>query len=483
MATSKPSRVLIDQTMLCEAARLLLGADAPEMEMGMRLPLARTPDTAERLVHLATLLDALLLYDELYVLDAQLPHDADTLPLRQVLLDRRILRPVDTHALSANIADELTGFLRDAETFQEPWNPHELASGEDVANSVRLLLAHPDESGESTNPRGRGIASLMRGEVEGNLSAGCIRSSRPELQSDPLRTLGWTMLNNIGYFHSGAIYGGVSQLRTFAYWRVSAHLRIPFLPSLHRLPAYHLITDHVRRTVQDRVYEVVADSFRTTVDEVYEDENPAPLYLPPALALFLNHLRAHGDIAMAVDDLRHQHRKLRRALAELQQSLESGSTLGDAKAARHRLNAALDALRGDLDPHDQAAAGTVDQLIDIVPGVVNAAANPLDVGGYAEALVARPAELIRSWWLRRPVRSAIRLSSRLDNLSRYHRLLGEATGQHVDPGDFEHLRQEYGAALTLYGGDSRLPAATPIPSATPSPTAEPPEEEAPPWFA
>ncbi|GEB57106.1 hypothetical protein [Streptomyces gardneri] len=475
MATSKPSRVLIDQTMLCEAARLLLGADAPGIRMGH--PLARTPDTAERLVHLATLLDALLLYDELYVLDAQLPHDADTLPLRQVLLDRRILRPVDTRALSANIADELTGFLRDAETFQEPWSPRGLASGEDVANSVRLLLAHPDESGESTNPRGRGIASVMRGEVEGDLSAGRIWSSRPELQSDPLRTLGWTMLSNIGYFHSGAIYGGVSHLRTFVYWRVSAHLRIPFLPSLHRLPAYHLITDHVRRTVQDRVYEVVADSFRTTVDEVYEDENPAPLYLPPALALFLNHLRAHGDIAMAVDDLRHQHRKLRRALAELQQSLESGSTLGDAKAARHRLNAALDALRGDLDPHDQAAAGTVDQLIDIVPGVVNAAANPLDVGGYAEALVARPAEWIRSWWLRRPVRSAIRLSSRLDNLSRYHRLLGEATGQHVDPGRFEHLRQEYGAALTLYGGDSRLPAATP------SPTAEPPEQEAPPRFA
>ncbi|CAM5300130.1 hypothetical protein STANM337S_00443 [Streptomyces tanashiensis] len=276
---------------------------------------------AERLVHLATLLDALLLYDELYVLDAQLPHDADTLPLRQVLLDRRILRPVGTRALSASVADELTGFLRDAETFQESWSPRGLASGEDVANSVRLLLAHPDESGGPTNPRGRGIASVMRGEVEGDLSAGRIWSSRPELQSDPLRTLGWTMLTNIGYFHSGAIYGGVSHLRTFVYWRVSAHLRIPFLPSLHRLPAYHLITDHVRRTVQDRVYEVVADSFRTTVAEVYEDENPAPLYLPPALALFLNHLRAHGDIAMAVDDLRHQHRKLRRVLAELQQSL------------------------------------------------------------------------------------------------------------------------------------------------------------------
>lgn len=63
MAALKPSRVLIDQTMLCEAARLLEGTVTPQPDL--RILGASTPDTAERLVHLATLLDALLLYDEL----------------------------------------------------------------------------------------------------------------------------------------------------------------------------------------------------------------------------------------------------------------------------------------------------------------------------------------------------------------------------------------------------------------------------------
>jgi len=472
VAALKPSRVLIDQTMLCEAARLLEGTNTPWPDRRIS-PLGwETPNPAERLVHLATLLDALLLYDELYVLDAQLPHDADALPLRQVLLDRRILRHVDTRTLSTDVADELTGFLRDAETVPGPLGASpRLASGEEVANGVRRLLAHQREIGETATRRDLELASVMHSDVEGDLVYGRLQGARSELRSDPLRTLGSATLGNISYFRSGAVYRGVSHLRTFIYWRISAHLRIPFLPSLYRLPAYHLITDHVRRTVQDRVYEIVADAFRSTVGEVYEDEYPLPLYLPPALALFLDHLRTHGDIAMAVEDLRHQHRKLRRTLTELQQSLETGSTLGEVKAARRRLNAALDALRTDLGPHDQAAVGTVDQLIDIVPGVVNAAANPLDVGGYAEALMARPAEWIRSWWLRRPVRSAVRLSTRLEHLSRYHRLLEEATGQRFDPAHVEGLRRTYGAALNLYGGDSRLPAAPPCA------TAEPPEQE------
>jgi hypothetical protein len=459
--------VLIDQTTLCEAARLLEGTGTPRNWIP-GVPWS-PPGTAERLIHLSTLLDAVLLYDELHVLDAQLPRDADALTLRQVLLDRGILRHVDTRALSTDVAHELTGFLRDAET-----NAPQVAtslipvSAWEVGHNVRRLLAHHRPSVDVIGRSDQMLWLTIRNEIEANIAY--ISPTAP-LRSDPLQTLGAETLLRIGYFSSGAVDIGISHLRTFIYWRTSAHLRIPFLPSLHRLPVYHLMTDHVRRTVQDRVYGVVADAFRTAVGEVYEGEEPVPLYLPPALSLFLDHLRAHGDIAAAVDDLRRRHHKLRRALTELQQTLDSSSTLGEARAARRRLNAVLEALRTDLAPGDQAAVGTVDQLIDIVPSVTKMAANPLDVDGYAEALLARPADWIRSWWLRRPVRSALRLSTRLENLSRYDRILEEATGQQCDPADTEELRHQYGAALDLYGGDSRLPA-------TPRrPTGERPEQE------
>ncbi|WP_345666252.1 hypothetical protein [Streptomyces venetus] len=295
----------------------------------------------------------------------------------------------------------------------------------------------------------------MRSEFEGRFDHLIVAET---LQRDPLRTLGAEALRSIGYWSSGAIANGVSHLRTFIYWRTSAHLGIPFLPSIYRLPAYQLLTDHIRRTVQDRVYGIVADAFRTTVGEVYEDEEPMPLYLPPALALFLDHLRTHGDIAAAVDDLRRRHRKLRRSLNALQHTLHSDSALGEARAARRRLNAALEALRSDLGPDDQAAVGTVDQLLDIMPSVAKAATNPLDIGGYAEALAAHPANWIRSWWLRRPVRAALRLSTRLEDLSRYDRLLYEATGQYWDPRELDELHREYNSVVAHYGWDNRLPA-------------------------
>ncbi|MCX5360749.1 hypothetical protein OG864_18765 [Streptomyces sp. NBC_00124] len=460
------SSVLIDQTTLCEAARLLEGVSTP---MARRTMGAVTPGTAERLAHLSTLLDALLLYDEVRVLDAQLPSDAEQLTLRRVLLDRRILRYVDTRALSVEVSEELTHFLRAAEAGPRQstgLHSHPYASADEVGRSVRQLLDHAPAS------QSDGLVHALHSDVEGDLAHWWIGKWAEALHADPVRILGTETLHFIGYWSSGAITGGVSHLRTFVYWRTAAHLRIPFLPSLRRLPVYHLMTDHVRRTVQDRVYEVVADSFRATVAEVYEDEEPLALYLPPALSLFLDHLRAHGDIAAAVDALRHQHRRLRRSLAELQQTLDTSSSLGEARAARKRLKAALETLRADLDPGDRTAGGTVDQLIEIVPGVVKAAANPLDVGGYADALLARPSDWIRSWWLRRPVRSALRLSTRLEDLSRYDRLLEEATGHRCDPAEVEALRRSYGRELELYGGDSRLPSAPPWTTA-----AEPSEQE------
>ncbi|MDG9704795.1 hypothetical protein [Streptomyces sp. DH37] len=465
MAAPHPSRVLIDQTTLCEAARLLDGTATP---LPPPPPLGRLggrpPGTAERLVHLSTLLDALLLYDEIHVLDAHLPADAEGLALRRVLLDRRVLRHVDTRPLAEGVSQELTGFLRDAGASREPAGPgrrHRHASAEEVGDGVRRLLEHRPPEGEHED-----LVQALHGDVEGDMAHWWIGERAAELRADPLRTLGAQTLRYIGYWSSGAIGGGVSHLRTFVYWRASARLRVPFLPSLHRLPVYHLMTEHVRRTVQDRVYEAVADAFRATVEEVYEEEEPLPLYLPPALALFLDHLRSHGDIAAAVDDLRRRYRGLRRSLAGLQQGLDAGSTLGEVRAARRRLAAALEALRAEIGPDDRAGApDSVDRLVDIVPGVLKAAANPLDVGGYADALLARPADRIRSWWLRRPVRAALRLSTRLEDLGRYDRLLEEATGHRCGADEVEELRAGYGAALRLYGGDGRLPAASPLAAA------------------
>ncbi|MFI6213843.1 hypothetical protein ACIBCD_17785 [Nocardia brasiliensis] len=448
--------MLIDQTTLCEAARLL--DDVSDVAR------ADGPDTAERLFHLSTLLDAILLYDEVHVLDAQIPYDARRSRLRQVLLEHGIVRQVDTRAISADVSGELVSFLRGVEGSAH--SPHPVASAEEVGRLVHLFLNNDDLRAGVDDPRGFILSRYAHGDGFESELFHRRRSALPEIDSDPLRVLGARLLVDVGYFRSGDAGGVVSDLRTFMYWRAAAHLRVSFLPSLYRLPVYRLMTGHIRRTVQDRVYDVVARAFRTTVAEVYADEEILPLYLPPALALFLDHLRRHGDIGAAVHELRHRHRRFRRGLRNLQRDLDTSATLGEARAARQRLAEAMRTLHTELGP-DTPVAGTVEQLIDIVPDVAKVVTNPLDMDNYTEALLARPAEWLRSWWLRRPIRPALELHSRLDDLGRYDRLLEQATGQRRDRARVHNLRINYGHLLAVYGDDSRLPAALPRTS-TPS---------------
>jgi hypothetical protein len=75
--------VLVDQTMICEASRLL--ENDPDLNKYTRKMPWWPPTHTERLVHLSTLLDALALHEHLYVLKAELPDYADKLSLRRSL--------------------------------------------------------------------------------------------------------------------------------------------------------------------------------------------------------------------------------------------------------------------------------------------------------------------------------------------------------------------------------------------------------------
>ncbi len=95
-----PNDMLLDQTMLCEASRLLEGCPQgfPYVEYLARQQKGRNrlveqyeheigqwfPSNAERLFNLSMLLDGLALHDHLYVLKAELPLDATHLRLRHV---------------------------------------------------------------------------------------------------------------------------------------------------------------------------------------------------------------------------------------------------------------------------------------------------------------------------------------------------------------------------------------------------------------
>src|SRR5262249_52387746 len=167
-----------------------------------------------------------------------------------------------------------------------------------------------------------------------------------------------------------------------------------------------------------------------------------PVYLPPALTLFLDRLRRTGDIADAVQHLRAQSAPLRRALVRLQQARAGAASLRELHAARTRFTEA--ATRLQTAGTAGASVVAISQAIDIAPAVMTAAANPLDPTSFGNALLKAPYEWIRTWWRRRPYRPAFQLRDRLLAIRDYADLVTQATGHHIDARQLTDLATTYG---------------------------------------
>lgn len=479
--------VLIDQTMLCEASRLLervpigeeyvayirkldpcglasyldefSGAFPHYQEGSHRWP----PTNEERLFHLSTLLDAVALYDELYVLESELPPDASSLELRNHLTKAGIVKTIDPSPFSSKISSEFMEFLTSVET---PWyddflaRPLDRTRGEfarDIANVVARFLGAPAISDAQGDERSlwRGISEVvsdgLQKEYEGTLFNPRLRDRIKELSKNAIGTLGGYLVDNIGFFGSGGVIDGVSHLRTFVYWRVSDHMRLPFFPSCRRLPHFEAIARQLSPTIQQGVCQVVAEAFKTNVAEAYKDCEPTAIALPPIVSVFLNKLRENDDLSLCVTQIRNEFEGLRDALRQLQRDLREAETLHQRLDAKDHIQEVLSSLKTHYDIRDDA---NLEEAIGFAPEVLKPLANPLDPSKYSADLVRKPLHWVRDWWLKRPYRLAYQLRNQLLSIPRYHDLLNDSLGIHIGKEETEFFQHIYGEYIALYGVSS-----------------------------
>jgi len=374
---------LIDQTLLCEAARLLRGDEQPgDGDMPPDFAMGRDwwPTTnAERLCHLATLLDSLLLYDVLYVLPAELPPDAENLPLRQMLIKTKVVRMLDVTPLAPQIEEDFTQLVK-------PFSPDDQAHVNDSGNEVicdtvhRMLTVKPARSRAYRTPRALQWGAPWRArtstrdyvrkivfegmvrEYEGTLSHWWLDSD--ELRRNVLAELAKHLVAKISYFSSGAVRSGVSHLRTFVYWRVAEHAGVPLVPSWRRLPQFVVIAEHLRRSLPQQVSAAVARAHRSTVDEVVEDVQPR---LPPALALFLDQLK-RKDAYTVIMALRDEWKPLRVAARDLAERLAGSSSMAKRLAAKRHFQSAINQLTAHT---KYRTSSRLEQAIGYAPDVLS----------------------------------------------------------------------------------------------------------------
>ncbi|MGW8375331.1 hypothetical protein [Streptomyces sp. ODS28] len=428
----------MDQTMIADAARLLQnlphgsttymvnnGFD-PILVAQLKARRRSAPGrNASRLADLSALCDALLLYDKLYVLTCETPPDAEALELRKALIDLGIVEEIDVSAHGPAIADELVAYL--GTTNGEAVSP----LLEEIAAAVRGSLAGGDEP--AMYSRTSSIVDAFRDGMESPSLPGGHRAE------DSLTAIMGPIVRDVRYFGSGAMFSAVSNIRTFVYWRLATRLGLPMYPSSRRLPSYRALTQYVDRSLREQAYGAVAEAFRTTVSEVYETETTVSVYLPPGATIFLDTLRERRSVPDTLVSVRKRYEGLRAAFRKLQEDSAASRTLGELHRNRQRFTAVLEELRTP----DGATPGTLETSIELLPDVVKAAANPLDVAGYGESLLRKPATWVQDWWRKRPYRLAFQLRDQLLDVTNYQDLLHGATGVRISEAEI----QEYAELL------------------------------------
>lgn len=493
-----PNDILIDQTLICEASRILDRSTHRAGSSGQGMYTLgvydKVPSNVERLLHLSMLLDALALHEHLYVLKAELPLDWQSLQLRQLLIEQRVVRELDAiphfNQISQDFSNFFTkffeglfipppGFFSPRESSlsyrrrvahnarTQEWVEKKRRLADDIVSAVESFLTGKQGSSLPEDPELTDIyfmAQFLAREREGrgytyqetslkprDYVYGISGSKRTELLSSPFPVLATEMLESLEGFSSGSGVRGVSLLRTFVYWRISEHARISFYPSCRRAPQVDLFTDHLRQAIAHKVYKRVARAFKDTIETVFADETQLPLFLPPTMTIFLDHYRSTNDLSETLERFRNEFAPLRKTLQNWENKMRRAETLSERLNAKENISQALKALETRYALRSDSA---LEAVVSFAPEVFKPLANPWDPSKYSKELLSKPLSWIRTWWNSRPLRQVFRLRKRLQNIVEYENLANRVLGVEFDPQEREEFLKHYTRYLDLFGRET-----------------------------
>ncbi len=409
---------------------------------------------AERLLHLSTLLDAIALYDKVYVLQSELPPDADLLSLRNELFSAGILNVIDPAPHAEAVSKELQGFLRNRGGFTKKYHGAKESIIAEIRAAVKLSLGEAmiESRVEDFVMRSPEImAAGLKGGYEGTFCQWW--PEEHDNASDPFGALAFNILKSVGYWSSGAIVSGISNLRTFIYWRLADHLGLPWVPSSRRLPVVESLDRQVTTTISHQVYAAIAGAFNVSLEEVYEDTRQRPIKLAPAMAIFLSYYRDNKSIIKSLSKLRSDFAGVRRAATNLHQKLAESETIAERLKAKRRFQLVMAELLSHHSTNSVELA--ISESITCAPQVMGPLSSPTDPSEYSSALLKKPFDWLRKWWCMRPFRSTFAVHDRLRAIRSYSTLADEALGLQLNDEEVSYLERYFDHYASMYAGAKR----------------------------
>ena len=415
MSTTRigPNDLLLSQTTVSHAARLLVKQDDNDWGLNhstwfsgpIRLGFLR-------LLELCSLIEAIVLHDTLFTLPASLPDDVPHLELRKHLIKEGILKEYPLSLVRQQPPSELEAFTIEWRSMFKNYNYEHAWDDSDSMQFVSTVECAKQRFGNDDR-------ELIHNILEQMLTS---------IQTAPSALKGFVGHDNRSAF------------RTIFYWQVADQARLPWYPNVLRLSALLMIKRHLRSSLADQVYRIVADAFRGSIEEVSQFDLPNDTMIPALSYYVLSSCNGREEVTERILDVRREFTDFRRNFRHIEDRKRQAKTLKELNSVNQDRRGLLEAVASRYRGSDQTM---FDTLLGYAPDIIKPLVKPYSPESSAKlatALAKKPAKWIRSWWCRRPASRLFSLSSKLQELDVYRPIASKLFGIDIGDKDAESIQ-------------------------------------------
>lgn len=405
MKPATPNSALISNTMLCEVSRLLESHDD-------RLIWEWDHKAAYRVTDLLSLIEAVSLHGTLYTLPARLDSETANLRLRNELISRGIVKVLDTSEAHEPLAQSILDTLSKTKT---------AVSVDDEDRTIDFQGKLQDE-----------VASFLMLDKASNPS---MRLDDPieftdygAPEMDSLEDLGRLLIAGLEYGVSGAYENSTSILRDMYYVLAAEEFELSYWPQWTRQKFSSQFPNYLSKTQLMELYSKLADAFKTTVNEVFDDHKGELAFVPPFASLVLSRASKREEITDRILEVRDEYAGLRDKLSDLDEERSAATSIGARIEVRNRQKFLLEQLSSAF---DRPGRVNLEAIIRYMPHVIKAGAKPADPTSYSAELLLLPVRQLITWWRRRPISKFFVLADKVKRTEHYTNLIQRLFGENT----------------------------------------------------
>ena len=408
---------LVSNTLICESSRLLIDSESDITKNYFH----RNHNSHRRLFDLISLIEAVILNEQLYTLPTSSDLSKEKLSLRHRLIEEGILIELDTSAYHNELSKLIIEYLRKVEKPVKVGGSAAVIGTEISFEKIEGLVKSFFE-GKREEKDDQYYDFGPKPTLNDSFELHHHGSPSEIVHLDSFDGMVKSLIGWIEYYGSGSYQHCTSILRDIYYVLVGEFLGIPYYPQSTRLEFSRKFPNYFDKNFSTRLYKTVAKSFSTTVAEVYEFSSQSVNYIPPFSTILFNQTKHKDGIIDSLIKLRNDYVDLRRNLTDFQVQKEQARDFKMLKRISTREKELLEKVAA---PFKTDSKLRLEKAIKYIPDLVKPATDPMNPTKYSSNLILQPAEWIRDWWIKRPVRKLVQVSNKLNKVPDYRALISK----------------------------------------------------------